>query len=266
MDNTERTQPKGQYDKYDLYTLGLQTPVLEARYLASLADGPHLREDFCGTAAISRSWIALSQSRTATAVDMDSIALSRAARSLERAEPPSMSTRIQFANADATEFRSRDVDVLTVPNSSIFLVTDRQRLRRYLEHVWHDLNEGGAIAIDMFGGPSALGNGTTVVDCDGFRCIWQQEDFDFRTHIFDAHVRFQTRGHSPIASAFSYRMRLWSAPEVVDMLIESGFERTTVSIATTRNSFFNGRTMDANEDTGSDEWEQFIVGYKPAQS
>ena len=62
---TSKVKPK--FDKYQVYTEAVQSPEHDAKFLRSLylklvgRLPVTLREDFCGTHALSRAWVELSK-------------------------------------------------------------------------------------------------------------------------------------------------------------------------------------------------------------
>ena len=48
------------------------------------------------------------------------------------------------------------------------------------------------------------------------------------THFIRCHINFNFRDGSKMKKAFTYEWRLWSASEIREILLESGFSKATV--------------------------------------
>ena len=48
------------------------------------------------------------------------------------------------------------------------------------------------------------------------------------THYIRCHIHFKFPDGSKIKKAFTYEWRLWSAPEIRELLAEAGFSKSTV--------------------------------------
>jgi hypothetical protein len=57
----------------------------------------------------------------------------------------------------------------------------------------------------------------------GFTYVWDQRRYVPATGDYEAHIHFRFSDGSQIRRAFSYDWRLWTLPEVKDVLHDAGF-------------------------------------------
>jgi hypothetical protein len=218
-------------DRHELYERCVQSPGELVAFLGGLHGGSPrvLREDFAGTAAVSRAWAALSTEHRAEAVDRDADVLARAG-AVERVE------RIH-ADALAAEVHAARADCVFVGNYSIGEIAGRSDLVRYLRASRRRLARGGLFACDTYGGESAFRTGILERRHPGpsgtiLHHVWEQRAADpLSARVENAlHFRVERDGEilAELRDAFVYRWRLWSVPELVEALREAGFARTAV--------------------------------------
>ncbi len=178
-----------------------------------------LREDFAGPAGLAAEWAALSPAHTALAVDIDRRPLAHAPAS----------ARLKKKVADALRCRDK-ADVIALFNFAAGEVHDRRRLVAYFRVLRASLNNGGIAALDIYGGANAYtpGSLSTFARVPGTRrrigYTWQQVAADPDTGMVENHLHF-TLGGKKWKSAFVYKWRLWSIPELRDALLEAGFAK-----------------------------------------
>ena len=89
--------------------------------------------------------------------------------------------------------------------------------------------EGVEFLHDHEGGPEAQEETKekTKHKKHGFSYIWHQATFHPITNFIRCHIHFKFKDGSKIKKAFTYEWRLWSAPELRELLLEAGFEKAT---------------------------------------
>lgn len=220
----------------DLYELCVQSPAHVVQLVRAIhGEEPLLLgEDFAGSGAVGRAWVAQSDRHRAWCVDRD-------ARALERcAGVPRIETRV----GDVLEEDAR-VEALWVGNFSIGYLHDRGGLLGYLRHVRARIAAGGVFVCDTYGGETAYTIGQVhrfhplpehlAPDGKGgwrVRYTWEQREADPLTGMVTnaLHFRIERAGviEVELLDAFVYRWRLWSVPELRDAMIEAGFASTGV--------------------------------------
>ena len=244
-----------QPDRHDLYELCVQRPALLAPWLRSLIapapDAPVLHEDFSGTAALCRRWLALDPASSAVAIDADADVLAHARQRLARTliSP----ARLRFVRADLADALPTDLppaDAIFAGNFSIGELPERADLLAYFRAARARLRAAphSVLVCDTFAGAAAWRTGALVrtlvpaLDGDptfpapkpppGVRIYhtWEQAASNPLTSrvVCRLHFRVEQAGEitHEFPAAFEYHWRLWSPPEVRDALHEAGFRQT----------------------------------------
>ena len=116
-------------------------------------------------------------------------------------------------------------------------------MRGYFARVRQALNPDGVFFLDAFGGPDASDLTKEKTKLDGFTYVWEQAEFEPVTSRILCHIHFKFPDGSKIKRAFTYDWRLWTLPELRELLTEAGFRRsacigkeTTATAAATASS------------------------------
>ena len=221
-------------DKYALYERAVQDPegdVMRVRRMFARVYGrpPRtLREDFCGTAAFATAWVAAHGEGRATGIDLDPEPLAWARRTHLSRLRPDQAARIALLRGDVRSARTAKVDVTVAFNFSFFVFKTRPELLAYFRRVRAGLREEGLFVLDAYGGPESFERREERRRCGGFTYVWDQDRIDPITHHAICHIHFEFRDGSRLWRAFSYDWRLWTIPELREVLADAGFSGTTV--------------------------------------
>ncbi len=82
--------------------------------------------------------------------------------------------------------------------------------------------------LDIYGGPEAQVLQFEERECDGFTYIWDQDVFNPLTHEYRCKIHFRFPDGTELQDAFEYHWRLWTVPEVRELLSEAGFRSVAV--------------------------------------
>ena len=222
------------FDKYDLYTNSVQSAEHDAGLIWKMYSDATpkktkrkllLREDFCGTASLCFEWVKLSGKHHAVGVDIDNTALTWGL--LNHGKNPLDQTRIKLVCNDVMKVHRGQPDIICALNFSYYFIDQRRELLRYFELCRHRLANEGMLILDAFGGPEYL-----VPHRDKrrnsekkFNFWWEVESFDSISHRIKTHIDFQVDGQKIRKRVFSYDWRLWTLPEIVDVLRDAGFKK-----------------------------------------
>ncbi len=187
-----------------------------------------LREDFCGTALACCEWVSRAENHQAWGVDLDAEVLSWGAENNVKRLSCSQQQRLHLFNADVRYADVPPVDVVLAMNFSYYLFKTREALCNYFAAVRQSLNTEGLLILDAFGGHEAFQTLKESRPCDGFIYIWEQAEFDPVSHDLLCHIHFECDDGRKLSPAFSYHWRLWTLPEIRELLAEAGFSRTAV--------------------------------------
>ena len=206
-----------------------------------------LREDFCGTANTACEWIGRDESHHAVGIDLDNEVLEWG-RLYKLAElDEDQLERIELLNEDVLQSRPGLADIILAMNFSYFLFLTRDDLREYFANVLDGLVSDGILFLDAYGGyeaPMVLTEPRECEDEDGneFTYIWEQAAFNPIDSCMTCHIHFEFPDKSRMDKAFSYHWRLWTLPEIREILYEAGF--STVDI------YWEGTDEEKNEGNG----------------
>jgi hypothetical protein len=129
-------------------------------------------------------------------------------------------------------------------NFSYWLLKHRAALKRYFKRVRRTLKDDGVFFLDAYGGYDSYRVITEerAIEYDGgdFTYIWEQEEYDPITGRLVCHIHFAFPDGSRLERAFTYDWRLWSLPEIRELLDEAGFKRVMC--------YWQGWDQDGNPD------------------
>lgn len=180
-----------------------------------------LREDFCGTAHLASTWVRSGDGRAALGVDCDPNVLDWARR--HNVDPLGRDAARLPLRADDVMAVDDVADALVSLNFSHWVYHDRAALSAYVQHAYACIEPGGLFICDAFGGPASI---TPCIDerpFGDFTYRWQQVSFDPITHRIRCAIHFAFRNGTEMRNAFSYDWRMWSLPEMQELLTDAGF-------------------------------------------
>jgi SAM-dependent methyltransferase len=200
-----------------------------------------LREDFCGTATLACAWVSGSPQHESWGVDLDRGTLDWGRDNRIAPLPLDARERVHLLCDDVLAADCPPADVVAALNFSYFVFKTREALLSYFRSALQSLAPGGALIMDLFGGTEAMGDlvesdrKDAMTHPDGIRTpdftyTWEQSDFNPVTHELNCHIHFKLSGGRKIKRAFSYDWRLWTIPELRELLAEAGFETSEVYI------------------------------------
>ncbi|MSP24903.1 MAG: class I SAM-dependent methyltransferase [Myxococcales bacterium] len=221
-------------DRYVLYQQAVQAPEAEVRFIHRAyrrvrGRAPSsLREDFCGTGYLSTAWAKSHRGRTAIGIDISTEPLDWGRANVLAVESLSVQARVQLVEADVRHADVPPVDVIGAFNYSYCCFKDRATLLGYFRAARAGLAKDGIFICDLFGGTEAIATQAEERKCKGFTYVWDQAEYNPITHESLNHIHFLFRDGSSLLEAFTYDWRLWSIPEVRELLLEAGFSATAV--------------------------------------
>ncbi len=193
----KRPTMAGSADRHALYEASVQCAKTEVDFVDEtfrrLRGRParSLREDFCGTAKVVCEWVRRGRGRTAVGVDRDPAVLAWGRQHNLAALPPAAARRVALVEGDVLTVRLPPVDLVLAMNFSYWVFKERTAYQGYT-YVWHQA------AYDPISGDTLC------------------------------HIDFEFEDGSRLERAFTYDWRLWTLPELREVLAEAGFRRSTV--------------------------------------
>lgn len=187
-----------------------------------------MREDFCGTAQTSIEWIERRPDNRAMAVDLDEEVLCWSESNHLDKLDASARTRIELLKQDVRVQGLTPVQMILAMNFSYQLFDTREALGDYFSRVRNGLSEDGIFFLDAFGGYDCYKEIEETTPCEGFDYIWDQASYNPVDGGMQCYIHFTFPDGSRLDRAFSYYWRMWTLPELQELLIEAGFKNVTV--------------------------------------
>jgi SAM-dependent methyltransferase len=258
-------------DKHDLYQRAVQEPDADIPLIQKVFRNQFsrpartLREDFCGTALLACRWVQRSSDHHAWGIDLDPDPLEWGREHNVGKLNPDQAARVKLIEGNVLDIGHESVDVTVAFNFSYFLFKERASLLNYLKRAHSTLNPEGVLILDAYGGADAqrTSEETREVD-DELDYVWDQHSFDpIHNHVTNF-IHFEFSDRSRMKRAFRYEWRLWSIPEIRELLQEAGFDRSEVYWEGTDRETGEGNDVFSPREQAPDDpaWICYIAGYR----
>lgn len=252
--------------KYDFYERSVQNPEGEVSFMHDefkrfFGHSPYtLREDFCGTGAISCSWVAQDKQCEAYGVDLDPEPIEmgkvRHYSKLSKAQQ----SRMHYLQQNVMKAKAPKVDVICAFNFSYFIFKSRKQMVQYFKTVRKSLNKQGVFFLDIFAGPESQKLVTDVKKMKGLTYYWECQHFNPFTHECTFAIHFRDAKGKKHENVFTYHWRMWTMPELRDILEEAGFSKTVVYWeGDDEDGGGNGVFTPAEDAENCDAWVSYIA-------
>ncbi|MDJ0757832.1 MAG: class I SAM-dependent methyltransferase [Woeseiaceae bacterium] len=221
-------------DIHELYEESVQNVPAEVEFVQNTfrkirgRDAHSFREDFCGTASAACQWVRTGDEYTAVGVDIDPDVLDWGRKHRVARLTATDQARIQLVQSDVLTAETPKTDVLVAFNFSYWIFEQRAVMLDYMKKSLAALKDDGVMFMDLFGGPDSFDETKEKTKHKGFTYIWEQAEFHPVTNHMQCYIHFKFPDGSKLKRAFSYSWRLWTAPELRDILLEAGFRKATV--------------------------------------
>jgi SAM-dependent methyltransferase len=223
-------------DRHKLYELSVQCAETEIDFVDDTykslrgCKAKILREDFCGTANVCCEWVARRKTSYAIGVDIDQEVLAWGRKHKVKKLSSSQQKRIMLLASDVLKVKTHSPDIILAMNFSYWLFKKRKDLLFYFKSVRAALKRDGILFLDAYGGYDSYKEivEERPIDKGNFKYIWEQESYNPIDGNLISHIHFSFSDGSRMKNAFSYDWRLWTLPEIRDLLGEAGFSRVTV--------------------------------------
>lgn len=221
-------------DRHVLYEKSVQNAEAEIDFVDSIfrklrgRRAKSLREDFCGTANVCAEWVRRRRDNVAVGVDLDASVLAWGREHHVAALKPAAQERIRLIEGNVLSTKLRRVDVLLAMNFSYWIFKTRDAMREYFTTVRQNLVKDGVFVLDCYGGYDAFRVLKEPRKVGRFTYVWEQASYNPLNGDMTCHIHFRFKDGSSLKRAFSYEWRLWTMPEIRELLAEAGFSRVTV--------------------------------------
>ena len=267
-------------DPHALYEKSVQSPDHDVPFFAEYVETHTgrplrlLREDFCGTAALSAYFVTRHSSNHAIGIDLDWPTLDWGMKQHVSSLTVAQQNRLTLIHGNVLNHHPSQVQLVLALNFSYMVFKDRPVLLQYFKRAKASLQPGGVFLLDIWGGSESqvLQEESREIDNpedDGigdFTFIWDQDDFDPTTYFCTMRMHFTFQDGSEMRNAFVYDWRMWTIPEVMELMNEAGFRDVHV--------LWEGTDRKTNEGTGTYHraergeadlaWVAYVAGVNPA--
>ena len=268
--NKKKSTMAATADKHELYEKSVQNAAAEIDFVDETFRKQRnrlpvtLREDFCGTAQVCYEWIRRRQDNIAHGVDIDPEVLKWGREKHQSRLVNGASSRLHIHNRDVIKVKPGPVDVVLAMNFSYWLFKDRATMKKYFKNVYNGLVEDGIFFLDAFGGYEAFQEMEESTKYKKFTYIWDQESYNPITGDCTFHIHFKFKDGSKLKQAFTYDWRLWTLPELTEMLGECGFKPAVYWEGTDKDGEGNGVFTPETRGQADASWVAYIVAEKQA--
>jgi SAM-dependent methyltransferase len=257
-----------QADKHELYESAVQNVVEECKFVSKTFNkirgrkALSLREDFCGTASAACQWSRLGPKHTAIGVDIDEDVLAWGRKHRHSRLNDDQKSRVTLLNANVLSADTGKVDIVSAFNFSYWIFQTRSDMLAYFRKIHATLKDDGIFFLDAFGGSEAFEEMKEKTKHDRFTYIWEQASYSPVSGEIQCHIHFKFPDKSKLQKAFSYIWRLWTLPELTELLTEAGFKATVYWEGTDKDGEGNGVFEPDARGEADAGWIAYIVAEK----
>ncbi len=218
-------------DRHVLYEKSVQCTesaieIIDLIYESAKKTKPlRLREDFCGTAKLCVDWAHSRADRFAQGVDLDAPTLKWARANNLAPLSKEEKSRVLLTRSDVMDCTDGNFDVIAAFNFSYWVFHERETIKRYFKRAKECVKKGGLFLLDIYGGPDSQFVMEEEADHGDYTYVWDQDYMDPINNHIVCHIHFRFPDGSEMNKAFTYDWRLWSLPELRDILYEVGFKK-----------------------------------------
>ncbi len=257
------------FDKYELYSEAVQSAAVDVKFYRKIYKQIRkgkkpviLREDFCGAGAISCEWVKLDKDFKSCGLDLDRAPMDYGREHYISKLNPEQQSRVVLIKKDVLTYDLPAADIAIAVNFSYFFFKKRAVLTRYFENAYASLNQHGLFVVDVFGGTQCTDAIEDKTKHKNFTYYWDQKNFDPVTNeaYFEIHFKYKNKKYENV---FNYDWRMWSIPEIKEIMLEVGFQDVkTYWEGTNLKGQGNGVFKPVEKGEVCESWIAYIVGIK----
>lgn len=228
-------------DRYALYQASVQEPDADLDFVDAVLrstrgkgwrhEGLVLREDFCGTALTASRWVQRHGQGRAIGVDLDPVPLQWGREQIVPKLTDEERSRLTLIEGNVLHAEARGAglaDAIMGLNFSYWCFTTRAMLLEYFRAARAGLVRGGVLILDAMAGSDVLveqveRSRKKLPDGRRFTYVWDQRSYDPISGAMRCTIGFEFDRGQAWRDAFTYSWRLWTLPEIRDVLLEAGF-------------------------------------------
>lgn len=228
------------FEKYLYYENSVQTPEEHVKIYESMfreirrREPISLREDFCGTFLISCEWAKSHPKRIAVGLDLDPEPVNYGKKNGFKKLNRTQKKRVKIHLQDVCVPTTQKFDLIGAANFSFNIFKSRDQMKKYMKAAYRSLNQEGLFNLELAGGPGFTAKtkeqkSYTVQEMGGkYTYYWDQQTFDPIQHHGHYAIHFKTPEGVMHKNCFIYDWRVWSIPELRELMLECGFRDVKV--------------------------------------
>lgn len=221
-----------------------------------------LREDFCGTTNTSCEWVKRRKTNIAYCVDLDEEVLDWGKDNKIAKLSGDQQQRIHVLNENVLTVETEPVDIVLAMNFSYWLLKERQLTIAYFKRIYESLVDDGIFFLDAYGGYESFQELKEKTKYKNFTYIWEQARYNPISGIAKCHIHFKFKDGSRMMEAFSYEWRVWTMPEITEMLTEAGFKTSVYWEQADEDGEGTGEFIPETEGDADAGWIAYVVAEK----
>ena len=266
---------KKEFDLFRYYENSVQTPTEHVDIFSRIyrelrgKDAMSMQEDFCGTFLISGEWVRSHPERTAIGLDLDPSPIRYGYQNGFKRLSAKEKKRVTILQKNVCQVIARKSQVIGAGNFSFFIFKERAQIITYFKAALANLSKDGIFILEMAGGPGFLKSGREQRSYKlpgakkKYTYYWDQKSYDPVTAYGMYAIHFKETNGNFHKDCFVYDWRVWTIPELRELMQECGFSDVAVYWETTgddgKGTGEYVRTEKADNDYA---WIAFVVGIK----
>ena len=135
----------------------------------------------------------------------------------------------------------------------------------YFTKACEDLVDDGILFLDIYGGFESTEEMVDERKIDGkFTYVWDQVSYHPANGAYHCRIHFKFKDGSELRNVYDYRWRLWTLPELLDILDEAGFSKVDSYWEGTDENGVDGNGVFKKSKTGENcpAWVTYVVAMK----
>lgn len=171
--------------------------------------------------------------------------------------------RVRILNANVLDPKLPKVDLVAAMNFSYFIFKSRHLLLEYFKNVYRTLKKDGVFVADLFGGTLCHDANEEKTKHKAFTYYWHQKGFDPATNFAHFSIHFKPHGKKKVEDVFTYDWRMWTIPEIRDIMIDAGFKNVHLYWeGTTRAGRGDGKFKRVDQGEACLSWIAYLAAEK----
>jgi hypothetical protein len=157
--------------------------------------------------------------------------------------------------------KTQPVDVIAAFNFSYCYIQERKKLLEYFRIAKSSLAKNGILLLDLIGGYEVEQEHTDrfrfSLNGQRYTYLWEQSAFNPINRQIRFHIHFEQNSQRIYDKAFTYNWRLWTIPEIKDLLFEAGYRDVKIFWQSDQGDFYH-----TEKEPNDPCWLAYIAGVK----